>query len=241
MCTVTYLPYSKNCFILTSNRDEDILRQVALPVNQYKIGNTSVFFPKDPKAGGTWIATGSNGFTVCLFNGAFKKHTPSNNYRKSRGLVLLDFFNYSNHLDFIENYDFNNIEPFSLVFVHHQASKVGLCELKWDGEKTHHFNHDSSLPHIWSSVTLYSEEVIKQRESWFYDWVKLNEHFTKESILMFHHFGGSGDKENDLVMNRGAKKTVSICSISKRNETEIEVTYEDVINKKVYSNRIICC
>ena len=241
MCTVTYLPQNGNCFILTSNRDEDVLRDIALPTNKYSINDIQVYFPKDPKAGGTWIANGSNGFTVCLFNGAFKRHTSTGNYRKSRGLVLLDFFKYQNQYDFIEQYDFTNIEPFSLVFVKHQDNRIGLCELKWDGERTHHLNHDSSLPHIWSSVTLYSEEVIKQREVLFSEWVKKNENFTKESILMFHHFGGCGNIENNLVMNRISKRTVSICSINKRNEAEIEIVYEDVINKKVYTNKILAC
>ena len=115
MCTVTYLPQSGNSFILTSNRDEDVLRQTALPIDKYKINNVQVYYPKDPKAGGTWIATGSNGFTVCLFNGAFKAHKSTHNYRKSRGLVLLDFFNYQNQYDFIAQYDFSNIEPFSYL------------------------------------------------------------------------------------------------------------------------------
>lgn len=239
MCTVTYLPQSSNSFILTSNRDEDVLRQIALPIDKYKINGKEVYFPKDLNAGGTWIAFGSNGFTLCLFNGAFNPHKPKGNYRKSRGLVLLDFFNFENQYDFIAQYDFTNVEPFSLVFVRHQNNKLGLCELKWDGEKTYHLNHDSSLPQIWSSVTLYSSEVIKQREEWFNDWIKKNEIFTKENILMFHHFGGTGDKENDIVMRRSNKKTVSICSINKRNELETEIIYEDVVNKKLYSNKII--
>ncbi len=239
MCTVTFLPQKDNCFILTSNRDEDTSRQIAMPVEKYIINNIQVYYPKDPKAGGTWIASGSNGFTVCLFNGAFEAHQPKGNYRKSRGLVVLDFFNYKNQYDFIAQYDFSNIEPFSIVFVKHQNNTIGLCELKWDGEKTYHLNHDASLPHIWSSATLYTEEVIKQREVWFNDWVNNNEVFTKDNILMFHHFGGSGDKENDLVMNRSQKKTVSICCINKRNSVETEIVYEDVLNKKLYKNKII--
>lgn len=239
MCTVTYLPQSSNSFILTSNRDEDVARAIALPISKFIINEVHVYFPKDPKAGGTWIATGSNGFTVCLYNGAFEAHKSTGNYRKSRGLVLLDFFNYENQYDFIAKYDFTNIEPFSLIFVKHRDNKLGLCELKWDGSKTHHFNHDSSLPQIWSSVTLYSPEIILQRQQWFYNWVSKNEVFTKDAILMFHHFGGSGDKENDIVMSRLTKKTVSICSINRRSELETEIVYEDVINKKMYSNKII--
>lgn len=239
MCTVTFLPQKDNCFILTSNRDEDTSRQIALPIDKYIINNVQVYYPKDPNAGGTWIASGSNGFTICLFNGAFKAHQPKGNYRKSRGLVVLDFFNYKNQYDFIAQYDFSNIEPFSLLFVKHQNNTIGLCELKWDGEKTHHLNHDASLPHIWSSATLYTGEVIKQREVWFNDWVNNNDVFTKDNILMFHHFGGSGDKENDLVMNRSQKKTVSICCINKRNSVETDIVYEDVLNKKLHTHKII--
>jgi hypothetical protein len=238
MCTVTYLPKNENCFILTSNRDEDLSRPSALPISNYTIHNKEVYFPKDPKAGGTWIAKGKD-FTVCLLNGAFVPHKSKGNYRKSRGLVVLDFFNYSSQYEFIEKYDFTDIEPFSLLFVKHQDDNLGLCELKWDGEKTHHLNHDSSLPHIWSSVTLYSEAVVKEREAWFYDWVKNNEVFTKDNILMFHHFGGTGNQQNDIVMNRNQKRTVSICCVNKINAIETEMVYEDVINKKIYSNKII--
>lgn len=239
MCTITYLPQINQGFILTSNRDEDTSRLIALPVAQYTINGVTVHYPKDPKAGGSWIATGSNGFTVCLYNGAFKPHVPAGNYRKSRGLVLLDFFNYKDQYDFINQYDFSGIEPFSLIFVKHQAEKTGLCELKWDGSQTHHLNHDATLPHIWSSVTLYTPEVIKQREEWFNDWLRANSTYTKEAILMFHHFGGSGDRKNDLVMDRTQKKTVSICCINRLSPIETEIVYEDVLNKKLYSGKII--
>jgi hypothetical protein len=239
MCTVSFLPSGNQGFFLTSNRDEDIKRSIALPVSKYQHNGIDLYYPKDPKAGGTWIATGTNGFTLCLFNGAFNKHTPKGNYKKSRGLVLLDFFNYQNQYEFIDQYDFKGIEPFSLIFVKHQLNKVGLCELKWDGELTYHINHDASLPHIWSSVTLYNKDVIKQREDWFNQWVKENPVVTKDSILMFHHFGGNGDKENDLVMKRRNKKTVSICCIHKRNETETEITYEDVLKKKIQTDKIL--
>ena len=60
MCTVTYLPLQDNGFILTSNRDEAIVRKISLPPAKYTINNTSVFFPKDQEANGTWIATSSN-------------------------------------------------------------------------------------------------------------------------------------------------------------------------------------
>lgn len=238
MCTVTYLPTGGSGFILTSNRDEAVERQAALPIERYVVNNKTLYYPKDPKEGGTWIAKGDN-FTLCLLNGAFEPHQLAAAYRKSRGLVLLDFFNYESPSDFVARYDFTGIEPFSLIFVWHRPQLPGLCELKWDGEKAHHLNHDASLPHIWSSVTLYAEPVRKQREAWFDDWVNKNPVFTKDSILMFHHFGGTGDRENDLVINRNKKRTVSISCINTISESEAELIYEDVINKRTYTSRII--
>jgi hypothetical protein len=95
------------------------------------------------------------------------------------------------------------------------------------------------LPHIWSSATLYTDEVIKERKTWFNTWVTQNQSFDKDAALMFHHFGGNGDKENDLVMNRNEKKTVSISCINYISKVETEIIYEDVIHKKTYTTKLI--
>ncbi len=242
MCTVTYLPINQREFILTSNRDENASRATALPVFEYKINGRTILFPKDQKENGTWIAYDTKGYTLCLLNGAFEPHLPTGDYKKSRGLVLLDFYIYNDPDEFTRNYDFIGIEPFTLIMAYSCAdsTKVRLYELKWDGIKAKLITHDSSLPQIWSSVTLYTTETISARKIWFSDWLKMHENFSSSDILFFHHFGGVGTTENDLVMNRGAKKTVSICSISKYL-THTEITYEDIVNKKNYKNKVINC
>ena len=70
MCTVTFLPKGKNDYILTSNRDETPTR-AALEPKAYSIGSKEIYFPKDPLAGGTWIATDKQRFTLCLLNGGY--------------------------------------------------------------------------------------------------------------------------------------------------------------------------
>ena len=55
MCTVTYIPTPEGC-IITSNRDEKITRERALSPQEYLIDGKKIIFPKDPKAGGTWVA-----------------------------------------------------------------------------------------------------------------------------------------------------------------------------------------
>ncbi|NDC40852.1 MAG: hypothetical protein EBZ77_04755, partial [Chitinophagia bacterium] len=58
MCTVTYLPLD-NGHILTSNRDEQLLRQAAAPPELIEGKTGGILFPRDGKAGGTWIAAHS--------------------------------------------------------------------------------------------------------------------------------------------------------------------------------------
>ena len=242
MCTVTYLPVNQREFILTSNRDEDVTRETALPVLEYKINNRTVLFPKDQKANGTWIAYDVKGYTLCLLNGAYQPHNSTGNYVKSRGLMLLDFYQYNEPEDFVNQYNFNGIEPFTLIMSYScsDTEKVKLYELKWDEVKATLVKHDSSLPHIWSSVTLYTPEVVTARKHWFSNWLEKHPTYTKDDILFFHHFGGTGTSENDLIINRGNKKTVSICSISK-HLTHTEIIYEDILNKKLYKNKVINC
>ncbi|HWZ21081.1 MAG TPA: NRDE family protein, partial [Cytophagaceae bacterium] len=87
MCTVTYLPKPNGEYILTSSRDEKIVRPAAAVPQCYTIGGKSIVFPKDPTAGGSWIAYAGEK-TVCLLNGGFKKHISNPPYKKSRGLVV---------------------------------------------------------------------------------------------------------------------------------------------------------
>jgi hypothetical protein len=242
MCTVTYLPLEQREFILTSNRDEDVSRVSALPVQEYRVNDRTVFFPKDQKANGTWIAYDVKGYTLCLLNGANKAHHPKANYKKSRGLMLLDFYCYNEPEDFATLYDFEGIEPFTLILAYScsDTERVKLFELKWDEEHVELISHDSSLPQIWSSVTLYSNEVIEERKKWFELWLSKNTAYTTDTILFFHHFGGNGSSENDLVINRSTKKTVSICCINK-NLSHTDIIYEDIINKNLHKSKVINC
>ncbi len=242
MCTVTYLPINQHEFILTSNRDEDVTRPAALPVSEYKIHNRTIYFPKDQKANGTWIAHNEAGYTLCLLNGAYVPHVQKPQYKKSRGILLLDFYRYNDAETFVKTYDFSEIEPFTLLLVYScsTSKKVILHELKWDEENAVLTLCDSSLPHIWSSVTLYSNEIIKARESWFQQWLTENTVFNSDAILFFHHFGGNGSNHNDLIINRGTKKTVNICCIHKSSLSTI-IIYEDILSKKLYKSKIINC
>ena len=237
MCTVTYLPLSPKGFVLTSNRDEAAVRKTSLPPAKYQIENQTVFFPKDTQANGTWIATSCNHLTLCLLNGAFQKHISKPPYKRSRGLVLLDFFKFNDVTKYFSEYDFQDIEPFTLLIVKSEKD-AEIQELRWDGLGLHVKIMDASAPHIWSSANLYDNKTILERECWFGKWI--NEHnYTSdpENILSFHHFGGKGDVKNDMIIDRTEKRTVSITSIIQEENSKTMV-YEDLQNQEIKRFRI---
>jgi uncharacterized protein with NRDE domain len=225
MCTVTFLPLDNRDFIITSNRDESPGRDTFAPA-LYTIHTIPVYFPKDSRAGGTWFATAQNGHTVVLLNGADKKHTRTLPYRKSRGLVMLDYYLYNDTNAYARQYNFDNIEPFTLVIAN--AKQGSLFQLMWDGDAVSLAEKDFTKPHIWSSATLYTEEARRLRRLWFDEWLEKNKTYTVENISNFHHFGGTGDIYNDIVMNRDNRvRTVSITSLEKRGGTA-RLLYEEL-------------
>lgn len=235
MCFVTYSPYQQG-FILTSNRDESVGRPKALPPKKYLIDTVPVFYPQDGLAGGTWIATSPKA-TVCLLNGAFVKHRPTPPYRISRGKAVLDFFRYAHLSDFAATYDFSGIEPFTLVVIE-EENEVRLSELRWDGTRLHLNTPDANQAHAWSSVTLYTEEVIRQRERWWQQWLHQHPVFEGEDVLDFHSLGGNGDIANDLVMNRNNElRTVSTTQILKTPH-QFLMNYRDRLSGQQFKYRI---
>jgi len=243
MCTVSYLPLHGEGFIITSTRDEKSLRKPALPPEKYDIHDGPVYFPRDTDAGGTWIASSPSGHTLCLLNGGIIFHESNPPYRRSRGLVLLDFYLYNNVACFRDQYDFKGIEPFTLLIRNAQGTAKGLAdpqfdELRWDGKQVQHTPLNPELPAIWSSVTLYSDEVISQRKLWFDQWLAGHPEFTVGSAVDFHKTAGTGNIQNDILMNRdNVVKTVSITSIL-RDPLAHSYYYEDIINQQQYSTKL---
>ncbi|MFT4522824.1 MAG: hypothetical protein ACI8ZN_001776 [Bacteroidia bacterium] len=231
MCTVTYVPNSNQGFILTSNRDESVKRGLALPPRAYYVHNQYITFPKDPKAGGTWLAV-SNNFLLCLLNGAEKKHVHQSSYRKSRGLVMLEFFEYNSPSEYTSKGNFSNIEPFTLVIV--QKPDVIIHQFRWDGSKASLIKLDSDQNHIWSSSTLYEASVISARQAWFSKFLSAHlQQPVAQNLMDFHLFGGNGDSRNDLVMQRNEHlKTVSITQYIQTNLSG-RLVYNDLITKEV--------
>jgi len=206
MCTLTYIPFEDG-FIFTHNRDEDRARPTSSEIHQSKLDAALIVHPKDLRAQGTWMASAQGGRTICLLNGGKHPYLRKPPYRHSRGLVTIDYFSFKGVEEFFSNYNFSDLEPFTLIIREPQ----GLFKITHDltGNSLQPLNKDRKG--IWSSTTLYTEEVRKKREAWFEKWLSQDPALTPEAIRKFHLSAGDGDQENDLVMSRwGIVETQSI-------------------------------
>ena len=228
MCTVTYLPLGDNNFILTSNRDETPLRKT-IPLETYKENGVELTYPKDALAGGTWIGASTKNRLVCLLNGGFKNHTRNRYYKISRGVIVKKILSTDNGVAYINNFDFTDIEPFTLILIDYHL-QLEAYELVWDGIKKH-FKKLAEEPKIWSSSSLYTEEMKVLRKEWFSDWLAKNDVFQQEKIVDFHQNENLGNTEISLKMKRAFVETVSITSV-KKIASNIEMTYLDVRTTK---------
>ncbi len=218
MCTLTYLPLSTG-FVLTHNRDERMNRP-ATPhfVEQQNVQGETLYFPQDLEAQGSWFVHQERA-SLCVLNGGTGYYTPNPPYRHSRGLVPLHFFSFASAEAFAAQYNFTQLEPFTLII----AEKKKLWKLIHDEAHTGMHPLDPKQAHIWSSTRLYSPEVRAKREHWFADWLATKPSFEPENVRYFQLNAGEGDQENDFRMSRGGLlKTVSITQVAKnRNSRQL--------------------
>lgn len=230
MCTISLTPHLKNSngFILTSNRDEATARETYAPSFKTE-KDTVLLFPEDAVAGGSWIGVSEKQRVLCLMNGGFVAHKREESYRKSRGVVLKDWLISNNIKTEIENYNLQNIEPFTVV-VADWSSELFFAEFVWDGSQKH-FKDLPLQPQIWSSSPLYTSAMKKLREEWFSTFQK-EKNLSAENLWEFHHSAGKGDKEIDLIIDRGFLKTKSISQIEFL-PGRLNFKYEDLEKGKI--------
>jgi hypothetical protein len=226
MCTLTFVP-TPDTVIITSNRDEHTSRgDSRFPVSKIS-KRGKIIYPQDPLAGGTWLAANDAYDVTVLLNGAFEKHSHRPPYRMSRGIVLLDSFDFPNLKAFSRDYLLDEIEPFTMVQLSTKNEKIQ--EVRWDGNQSYFQEFDFQTPRIWSSSTLYPLEIREQREQWFTEWLKSKEH-TAKAMLQFHQFGKDEPGRNSITMDRGnGLQTVSISQIES-NHSFLKFSHSNLIS-----------
>ena len=210
MCTLTFLPLDDGSAIITSNRDEAPGRKTQFP-KIYHHSGVALLYPRDEKAGGTWIGISGHKRVIGLLNGGFTAHTPGGNYLKSRGLVVLDLLTCPDFDAGIKQYEFRGIEPFTMV-VYRWDNTPNLTQIVWDGRNLHVTQKELTAS-IWSSTLLYPDRIRDKREGWFRTFLDEFPQPDSGQLLKFHRTAGEGDPSNDLVMDRGFVRTRSITQV----------------------------
>lgn len=225
MCTVTYIKFNDQYFF-TSNRDENINRQPALHPQKIVNENFTLYYPEDPIGNGTWFCVKNNGTICILLNGAQKKHVSNGPYLKSRGIVLLELIKYQNINFGWEEMNLEKIEPFTVI----AFSNGMLFQLRWNGTEKESIELNADEAHIWSSATLYSEDIMTERKIWFEAFLKDND-FTIDGnkMLSFHADTQKENTENGLQIRRSNNiltKNITQCVLRKN---EFTITHLDLL------------
>jgi hypothetical protein len=227
MCTVSFYKKEEQV-IITSNRDESSDRPLAIAPQAQLYKGRKLFFPKDPKAGGTWFVVNNYGATFVVLNGAKEKHNSQPPYKKSRGIIVLELASAIDCEKAWSNIDLNRIEPFTLVV--YKDNK--LLQFRWDEKNKETLCLNTMQPHIWSSATLYEPNVIKQREAWFTEFISGSSHsITSDNIIHFHTHTQIDDIENGILINRGEKMLTKNVTQLVLDEKQFTLLHMDLITK----------
>ena len=237
MCTLSYIPdkTQNNTFVITSNRDESVNRSAQMP-KKYDEYQTQLYYPKDKKAGGTWIGISRMNIFMSLMNGAFHKHKRKKAYKKSRGIVLKELLSSSAIFKTIDTYDFQGIEPFFSILVTWDTH-VKIHELVWDGTKIFLNEKDADKPHLWSSMMSYSSEQHHKKIFEFQRFLKRHKQVSPELIWDFHHIRRFKNDEG-LLIDRGELQTTSISQFCHHFKNEDNFRFEDLTNHQEQNNFI---
>lgn len=234
MCTVSFV-HSKGKIIITSNRDEKVIIPNAIEPKSYLINNKKIIFPKDQKSGGTWYAVDEHSNVLVLLNGADEKHVISGNYKKSRGLIVLEIIATKSPFETWKTINLENIEPFTLVLY----ESLQLYQLRWNGEAKKTLVLNPNQNHIWSSSTLYSAAIREIRTSWFTTFLDTKPEVAETELFNFHRYTEEKNAENGLVINRNeVLKTLSITQ-TVIDKNIVEIHYTDLIADREFSNTFI--
>ncbi len=222
MCLVSYIPLSEG-YILSSNRDEFLDRNAKEVVNE-KIGSTTLYYPQDTQ-GGSWIIASDKRVHVVVLNGAFENHQRKLPYRKSRGVMMKEFFEYGHSVDFFEQYDFVGIEPFTMIIATDQV----LYEFRWDGFVKHVQNLPVDETHVWSSCTLYDDESAVRREALLRKELDGLKESSAESFAKAHQYVDPQDERQGLrVKLLDTLMTISHTQIIVKKE--VELVHHDLLS-----------
>ena len=234
MCTVT-LVRKEGKIIITSNRDERTTRPASHKPELQLVGNKKLLFPKDPLAGGSWFVVDDESNVGVLLNGADKPHDIKPSYRMSRGVILLNLLAASSPINEWQKIDLTEIEPFTVILTQGRQS----YQLQWNETAKNMVSLEDTGNFIWSSATLYTEEIRLARAKWFSTFLSEFPEATPQQLREFHKYTKGNDPKNGLVINRdNIVQTQSITQAVIENN-KVELHHDDLLTSNAYTNSLL--
>ena len=169
MCTVAFVPLEGGGYLLGHNRDERPVRVPGEPPRLMADAACRALAPRDPEAGGTWIAVNEAGITVCVLNAADRSPDRLPAVPRSRGLVVQDLACAASlektraHLSRAQDL-LARTRAFHVVAVEpgwHAGGTARVGRFRWDGIDGSWETADA--PAIFVSSLLYPIEVEQER------------------------------------------------------------------------------
>lgn len=212
MCIISFYK-DNNQVLLTHNRDESITRIASSTVEERLWDGRTYFAPVDQEKSGTWIFYNQD-YIACILNGGKEKsQNLRTEYKKSRGLVLLDVMKYKDVDEFVKKYDFEDIAPFTMLV--HQLNNKKTLMLFWNEKQLEIKDLSDDDFTFRCSSTLYTLEKMHELEKIFPKFSKVS----PKDIFSIHQ----SIKMNDGDITKG-KATTSITQIFVNN-SEISMKY----------------
>jgi hypothetical protein len=211
MCTVSIIPLPGDVLRLVCNRDELLMRPIALSPQRKSFGEREALLPIDPQSGGTWIAANDSGVIFTLLN--TRLGWPTRNVPpRSRGEIILSVLHCSTVDDVIrrvQQIDATLYGPFRLLVVSHQ----GGGEIQSDGRRvTRRRWPIGHLPMMATSSSLGDELVGPPRRDLFDRTIVFGE-CSRESQDAFHQHTWPDRPYLSVRMSRVDARTVSTTTI----------------------------
>jgi len=207
------------------NRDESRQRAIATPPTIERFGQRRAVLPRDPQAGGTWIAANDAGLVFVLLNATCHDDEPTGEIT-SRGAVipsLLGVASMEEAVDSAVRMDVTRFRPFRLVII----NRRDVAEFARERSKLALRQRLSTVaPLMFTSSGLGDELVDAPRRALFRDYFAAGDDRRAQQDA-YHRHQWPGRERVSVLMCRPDARTVSRTEIELGTQW-LQVTYFDL-------------
>lgn len=218
MCTLSFIQIPSGIRLIHS-RDEQRTRAPGQPPSVWTKGEHKLLSPRDPDAGGTWVALRDDGAILAVMNrNPEPPPTLDRNILKSRGLLIGQLATHPAEAleSALREIQAANYAPFrAFAAIPPRDGKPALLvAAEWEAQSASPTSHPKvtthQFPACWASSGL-GDSVVADRLPLFDNTVKPDP--TAEAQAAFHNHSWPNRGEASVFMNRPDAHTVSITTV----------------------------